>query len=726
GWVNSKLALLGQFRVSTNIHDWLEDRSSRALFLYPTKALAQDQMKALRDIAGDHRPAVATYDGDTSVEDRPAIRSSVRVLVSNPDMLHRGILPNHKRWESFFPHLQTVVVDEAHYYRGVFGSHVAMILRRLRRVCARYGTEPRFILCSATIGNPAELAENLAGTPFTAVTESSAPRGEKRFLFWNPPRLSETKDDRQIWDRETANLDRLGRIPPQAEAASLLAEAVTQDIRTLVFVRSRSLVELVNQAAKSRLQGEHRSLAQKLAPYRGTYTPEQRRKTENELKDGKLLGVVSTNALELGMDIGGLDAVILTGYPGSLASTWQQAGRSGRRGETSLAVLIANDDPLDQYLMQHPDFVHDRPMEHARIATENPNIFSKHLLCAAYEWPLEEEDQAFFGSTFRNQIAELDKSGDLINFPGGWRINPELESPAQNIDIRATISEQMFDMVDSTSRRVLETKMDETYVYSKLHEGAVYLHQGETYLVHKLDLESQEAYVRKRGVSYYTGSRQNSDIRVLEDLQTHTTGSGAQVALSWVEVTRRVVGYEKIPYVRDRRELGKRKQDIIPLDLPPITFTTVALRFGVPKQFAERPSLNLTGGLHAIEHAAIGVLPLFALCDREDIDGVSTSMHPDTKGPAVFIYDVCPGGIGIAERGYGVVEQLWQTALQVITECRCNDGCPACVQSPRCGTNNEPLDKNVAARLLHALLEVPNSVEDPNTGLMGWFRRFLN
>ncbi len=707
------------------LHDWLQDKSTRALFLYPTKALAQDQMKALGEFSGGLGPPVATYDGDTSVEERRAVRPSVRVLVSNPDMLHSGILPNHKLWESFFSSLRTVVVDEAHYYRGVFGSHVAMVLRRLRRICVRYGTQPRFILCSATIGNPRELAENLTGLSFRAVTRSGAPRGEKRFLFWNPPIQSQKKDERQILDWEPAHLDHSGRIPPQVEAASLLAEAVCQRIRTLVFVRSRTLAELVTEGTKSRLQGAHRSLAQKLAPYRSTYLPEDRRKTENEFKDGKLLGVVSTNALELGMDIGGLDAVVLTGYPGSLASTWQQAGRSGRRGETSLAVLIATDDPLDQYLMRHPEFVHDRPMEHARIATENPIIFSKHLLCAAYESLLVEGDSSFFGSSLQRRIAELENSGDIVNSDDGWRISPQMGYPAQNVNLRSS-TEQMFDMVDLASGRVLETKMEEAYVYSNLHEGATYLHQGETYLVRELDMPSQRALVRKRTVNYYTVSRKHSDIRVLGNLKTRTTKSGARITLSWVEVTRRVVGYERIPYRRDRRDIGKIPGDRIPLNLPPETFQTVALRFGVPKKFAEWTSLVLAGGLHAMEHATIGVLPLFALCDREDVGGVSTSMHRDTTGPTVFIFDDYPGGIGIAERAYEIVEQLWQAALQVIAECVCNDGCPACVQSPKCDSNNEPLDKKMAARLLHGLLEVPITVEQPNTGLMGWFRRLLN
>ena len=696
------------------LHEWLEDPSSRALFLYPTKALAQDQLKALRVLAGDRCPKVATYDRDTNNPARRAARQNARVLITNPDMLHVGILPHHDLWSSFFALLRTVVVDEAHTYRGVFGSHVAMVLRRLRRVCANYGVEPRFILCSATIGNPAELAENLTGQPFTAVTESGAPRGEKRFLFWNPPLQSEVKNNRHRWDSELANQDRSGRILPQVEAAGLLAEAVSEHIRTLAFVRSRPLAELVTAAAKSRLGNERKSLAQRIAPYRSTYLPEQRRSIENGLKEGQLLGVASTNALELGMDIGGLDAVILTGYPGSLASTWQQAGRSGRRGETSLAVLVADDDPLDQYLMQHPDFVHERLMEHARVATDNPIIFSKHLLCAAYEAPLGGGDHAFFGPSLAKHVVELEQTHDLRKSHDGWRLSTEIEYPAGNVNLRST-TEQSFVMVDCFSAEELETGLEDTYAFSRLHQGAVYLHQGNRYIVTELDLTSRQALVRKQPVNYFTVSRQTSSVRVLEDLQCRTVGPDAQLALSKVEVTRRVVGYYRIPFQRDR---GGRNLKEELLELPPLTFTTIALRFGVPGKLAKR-SWDLAGGLHAVEHAAIGVLPLFALCDREDIDGVSTPMHPDTGAPTVFIYDAYPGGIGIAERGFEIVEQLWQATLQAITECVCSDGCPACIQSPKCGYNNFPLDKGVAAHLLRGLLGKPEN------GLLARLRRML-
>ena len=678
------------------LHDWLNDRVSRALFLYPTKALTQDQLGSLNNLASFGRsPTAAIYDGDTPNEERRRLRSSAHVLMTNPDMLHMGILPHHPRlWKSFFTNLRTVVVDEAHYFRGVFGSHVAMVLRRLRRVCARYGATPRFILCSATIGNPRELAENLVGEPFTAVTESGAPVGEKRFWFWNPPLLGPT--ERRASD--SVDSQEPGRTPPHRETARLLVEAVRRDIRTLAFVRSRILTELVIAAAKDNLQGEDSSLAERMRPYRGTYLPRDRRRIEADLKNGTLLGVAATNALELGMDIGGLDTILLTGYPGSVASAWQQAGRAGRRGDESLAVLVANDDPLDQYLMHHPEFFYGRPMEHALVATENPVIFSKHLLCAAYEMPLTEGDKAYWGPALERHVDELERLGDLHKHQWRWHLSPSIEYPAGNVNLRS-ITDRMFQMVDSNSGAVLEEGMDDTYVYSHLHEGAVYLHQGKQYMVRELDLESGQALVTQRSVNYYTESSFCTDIRVLEDLHNQRVESGIEVVLSKVEVTRRVMSYQKISF-QDERKLGEA-----PVHLPPVQFTTVALRFGIPPALADR-DWDLAGGLHAAEHAAIGVLPLFALCDRADIGGVSTPMHPDTGQPTVFIYDGYPGGIGIAERGYEAIEALWRTTLQAIAECPCSEGCPACVQSPKCGNNNHPLDKAVAAELLRGLLNV--------------------
>lgn len=677
------------------LHDWLQNRRARALLLYPTKALAHDQLKALRELSpSGAAPKVDVYDGDTGKgEERAAVRRSVRVLLTNPDMLHMGILPNHKLWAPFFQNLRTVALDEAHYCRGVFGSHVSLVLRRLRRICARYGASPRFILCSATVGNPAELAQGLVGEPFHAVTENGAPQGEKRFLFWNPP-LKQAGE--HLMGNPMGPKD-VPRGTAQSEAARLMAEAVLADVQAVAFVRSRRLAELVYAAARSQVKGADPRRAHLLAAYRGTYLPEDRRRVERKLKERSLLGVATTNALELGVDIGGLDATILTGYPGSVASAWQQAGRSGRRNEPSLAVLVAQDDPLDQYLMHHPEFFHGRAIEHALVAPGNPHILAPHLLCAAHEAPLTPGDQTFFGTTLQERVDELASDGKLRPHLGRWHLDPSVGYPAQFVELRSA-SESRYTVVDERNGAIMEKGIDEVFAFSHLHKGAIYLHHGEAYEVTDLKVKAEEALMRLADRGYYTEARSTTDIRLLEDLRSQPVSSGVAVALSRVKVTRQVVSFEKITY-RDGKSLGVER-----LDLPAVEFETVALRFSIPKS-AEGRKWDLAGGLHAVEHAAIGMLPLFALCDRADIGGVSTPLHTDTGAPAVFIYDGRPGGIGIAERGYQIIEDLWRTTLQAIEECPCKDGCPGCIQSPQCGTNNYPLDKGVAAALLRELLK---------------------
>ena len=529
-------------------------------------------------------------------------------------MLHAGILPNHKSWAAFLQRLDTVVIDEAHTYRGVFGSHVSLLLRRLRRVCARYGAEPRFILCSATIGNPMELAENLTGEPFTAVTDSGAPLGEKRFLFWNPPLR-----DAVSGVREKA----------YGESARLLAETTRAGVRTIAFVRTRRTAELVFGAARDMVAEKEPALANRLAPYRAHYMAEDRRRIEEGLREGVLLGVAATNALELGMDIGGLDATVLTGYPGSVASAWQQAGRGGRRGEASLAVLVARDDPLDQYLMRHPEFFHGRPMEHALIAPENPYVLAPHLLCAAHEFPLTLGDRAYFGDALPTQLDELVESGHLRPTRGRWHLDPTVDYPAQHVHLRST-SDRSYTVVDGGTGALLEAGVEASAAYSSLYPGAIYLHQGEPFLVTELNIAGETAVVTAAKEPYYTQSRDITDIRVLNTYRRRTVSVDVRVALGEVEVTRQVVAYRKLAHYTEAN-LG----DEI-LDLPAHRFRTVALWFEAPPVTVEdiiEGKRDLAGGLHAAEHAAIGVLPLFALCDRADIGGVSTPMHVDTGVP---------------------------------------------------------------------------------------------
>jgi DEAD/DEAH box helicase domain-containing protein len=663
----------------------LTEPASRAIYLFPTKALAQDQLRALREIVPESLARrIGVFDGDTPQEDRPALRRNARAVITNPDMLHFGMLPNHRSWARFLAGLRYIVVDEAHAYRGVFGSHVANVLRRLYRLCRRYGSTPQFICCSATIANPVEFFEKLIARPVTVVDNDGSPFGGKSFAFWNPPLRDDDSDTRESPIRQTT---------------LLLDMLMRRDVRTLAFVRTRRQAELVYISVRDRLQVDAASLAKRLRPYRASYLMEDRREVEQGLVNGDLLAVVATNALELGVDIGDLDATILTGYPGSIASTWQQAGRSGRRGSESLSVLVGQDNPLDQYLMRHPDFFFGRPHEHARIRPENPYVAGPHLQCAAYEMPLGGRDAALFGDGFMEQVETMEAEGVLHQRAGRWHLSPSVEYPAQNVNIRSAFSGQ-FMAVEMGSGRLLE-RVDEGAALNQLHVGAVYLHQGEAYMVDALDLGSKTASMKATDAPYYTESRELTDIRVLKSQKSKQLG-GVTVHMGEVEVSKAVVGYRKRALYSDEK-LGDE-----PLDLPIRPFRTVALWFDIPAPSLEhvlKERLDLAGGLHAMEHAAIGILPLFAICDRNDIGGVSTALHPDTGGPVVFIYDGHPGGVGIAEHGYDVIEELWEATLQAIAECQCESGCPSCIQSPKCGNNNQPLDKEVAAQFLQDLLQ---------------------
>jgi DEAD/DEAH box helicase domain-containing protein len=666
----------------------LTGRGSCALYLFPTKALAQDQLRSLWELfhprllqTGDF----ATFDGDTPKEERGDIRRRARLILTNPDMLHVGILPNHQQWSRLLRRLRYVVVDEAHSYRGVFGSHVANVLRRLRRLCRFYGSDPQFICCSATIANPGEHAEKLVGLPFTVVDNDGSPHGGKEFVFWNPPIIDAARSVRR-----SAN----------GEASNLFAELISQSIRTLTFVRTRQLTEVIYNYTRRKLAEISSDLPKKIKPYRAGYLPEERRKIERELFSGQLTGVVATTALELGIDIGDLGATVLTGYPGSIASTWQQAGRSGRSREKSLSFLIGLDNPLDQYFMRHPDSFFGKSFENALVNPDNPYILRAHLLCAAWELPLTSLDEEFFGSVLVPERAELEEQGLLRELKGRWHVTPAIAYPAQGINIRATSGEN-FAIIDTSSGSLMET-IDSSVALFQIFPGAIYLHQGESYLVEELDLSARTAYAKPVEVNYYTQDKELTDLHIIRVIRDKSC-RGTNVYLGEVEVTTRVVGYKKKAQFTEE-VIGEE-----PLDLPPQHFPTVALWFDLPPKVVkwvdeDDVGLDFAGGLHAVEHAAIGILPMFALCDRNDIGGVSTPLHPDTGKPQIFIYDAYPGGIGIAEKGFDLVEELWQTTLKAIKECPCEDGCPSCVQSPKCGNNNKPLDKKAAQVLLEGLL----------------------
>ncbi len=663
----------------------LTHRGSRALYLFPTKALAQDQLRSLEELTAPQRIKLncATFDGDTPQWERTEIKRSAEIVLSNPDMVHLGILPNHRSWSGLLSRLKYIVIDEAHIYRGVFGSHVANVLRRLKRLCTFYGATPQLICCSATIANPKEHVERLTRLPFDVIAEDGSPHGGKDFVFWNPPLLDEAKSARR-----SAN----------SEATLILTELVQQGIRSLAFARSRRLTELIYLYVRDQLSQKEPALAKMVKPYRAGYLAEDRRQIERELFEGHLLAAVATTALELGVDIGGLDATVLTGYPGSIASTWQQAGRSGRSEESSLSFLIGLDNPLDQYLMRHPDFFFGKSHENALIDPDNLRILKPHLVCAAWELPLSDSDERLFGDSCRRAEAELEGEGLLHRRGRRWYPSPRVVYPAQEINIRST-SSQNYQLVDIASGRLLET-VEEANAFFQVHPGAVYLHQGESYLVTELDLKMRTAYAVPTDAPYYTQTKDITDISILRASLEKAIGD-IMVHLGEVEVTTTVLGFKK-KRIFTEEVIGEE-----PLDLPPHPFPTVALWFEIPPQVEEKlaaEGLDFAGGLHAAEHAAIALLPLFALCDRNDIGGVSTPLHPDTGKPQIFIYDAYPGGIGIAEKGFELVTELWQATLKAISECPCEEGCPGCIQSPKCGNNNEPLDKKAAMVILEELV----------------------
>jgi DEAD/DEAH box helicase domain-containing protein len=664
----------------------LEDPTSRALYLFPTKALAQDQMRTLRELASPDLVSLAdcvTFDGDTPRLERAGIKRQAKIVLTNPDMLHVGILPNHKSWSRLLRNLKYVVIDEAHIYRGIFGSHVANVLRRLRRLCASYGSNPRFICSSATIANPKEHAQNLVSLPFEMVSDDGSPHGGKSFVFWNPPLIDETGTARRS---------------SNSEATFLFAELIRSRIRCLVFTRTRRLTELVYLYTRDQLGDE---LGDLIKPYRAGYLPEDRRQIERELFTGQLLGVVATNALELGIDIGDLEATVLVGYPGSIASTWQQAGRSGRGINDSLSILIAQNNPLDQYFMHHPDSFFGKSFENVLINPQNINILKPHLLCAAWEQPLAEADTLFFGAALDRAASELEGENKLRKSGGRWYLSPRISHPAQDINIRSS-SGQNYAVVDASQGYQLMETVEASVAFFQIHPGAIYLHQGDSYLVKELDIEKRIAIVAPSHVPYYTQTKEIIDIRILKK-EHERNCLGINIYLGEVDVTNHVVGYKK------KMQFTEEVIGDEPLDLPPLRFVTQSLWFDLPETAIEivtKAGCDFAGGLHAVEHAAIAMLPLFALCDRNDIGGVSTPFHPDTGKAQIFIYDAYPGGIGIAAKGFEMMEQLWVATLEAIEECPCQDGCPSCIQSPKCGNNNEPLDKKGAVILLRGLLGI--------------------
>jgi DEAD/DEAH box helicase domain-containing protein len=643
----------------------------RALYLYPTKALAQDQLRALGSFRLPKLRA-AIYDGDTAADRRWQVRKSANLILSNPDMLHVGVLPHHDRWGDVLTNLAYVIVDEAHVYRGVFGSHVANVLRRLRRLARVYGAEPQFLLASATIANPGELATRLLGVDTTVIGDDAAPRAERTVALWNPPLT-----DEELGLRASA----LG------EASKLMADLVERGLRTLCFAKSRRAAELIHRFTADRLGDDSR-----LSPYRAGYTPQQRREIERRLLEGELLGVSATNALELGIDVGLLDCVISVGFPGTVASLRQQWGRAGRRGH-GLAVLVASEDALDQYFMREPRTLLGRRVEAAILDHENPRVLDGHVRAAAFEAPLDDRDREVLGDAALERAPVLP---ELKHTKAGY-VWAGRDYPAARVSLRSTGPES-FTIVDRSSGTVLGITERER-AFTTVHEGAIYLHLGESYRVRALDLETRTALVEPFSGDYYTQTKTETTTAIVEPRRGDRR-LGVELSFGSVVVTDQVVGYQK-KSIQTQESL-----ELVPLDLPQTEFETESVWF-LPEPWMleglEQMPRSL-GSLHAAEHSLIALLPLWAMCDRWDIGGLSTNLHFQTGRPTIFVYDGHSGGVGIAERGFDVFEGWADDTAKLLRGCPCERGCPSCVQSPKCGNLNEPLDKAGALTLLDWML----------------------
>ena len=663
----------------------LADPQSRALYLFPTKALTQDQ---LRKLAAFKVPGVvpAIYDGDTPPETRALLRRTATILLSNPDMLHVGILPNHERWAEFLHHLDFIVLDEAHVYRGVFGSHVAQVMRRLRRLCEHYGASPRIVLTSATIAHPGAFAERLVGVPCVSIDDDQSPRPERTIVFWDPPLVDAARGE---------------RASALAESAYITAEGVLAGARVITFASGRKAAELTYKQVRRRLEDRDPGAAERVQPYRAGYTPQQRREIEGRLFAHTLDAVIATQALELGIDVGALDVAVVTGFPGTVTSLRQRWGRAGRRGH-GWAVLVAGQDALDQYFMQEPERLLSRGVEEAIIDLHNPHIEAAHIEAAAYEQPIAPKDAAYFGAEGLLTAERLANTGRLRR-RGEDYVWAEPHSPAASTNLR-TASNEQFVVVESRGGEIIG-HIERERVFRNAHPGAVYLHLGTSYLVRHLDLAERTVLVEEFDGTYYTQAKIDKNVFVAGQGSVRELPGGALV-FGELEVTERVIAYLRRD-ITDQHVL-----DTVALDLPEQVFSTQAFWIVMAQSTIERAladavegdELAVPGSLHAAEHALIALMPLYAMCDRWDVGGLSTPWHWQTDTATIFVYDGYPRGIGLSRRGYEAFESLAADALALITRCACARGCPSCVQSPKCGNLNEPLHKAGAAHLLRALL----------------------
>lgn len=668
----------------------LKDEGCHALYLFPLKALAQDQLKSLHDFSSLKQwgntnsalPLGAIYDGDTSPYMRRKIREHTPpIVITNPEMLHLSFLPFHENWAHFFRKLEFVVIDEVHTYRGIFGSHVAWLIRRLKRILHHYGQQPRFILSSATIGNPRAFSENLIGETFEVITESGAPQSRKNFVFLNP------------WDSIAY------------AAGQLLEAALKRGLRTIVYTQSRKMTELISLWTRPNLG----NLAERLSSYRAGFLPEERREIEQKLSDGSLLGVISTSALELGIDIGDLDLCILVGYPGSIMASWQRGGRVGRAGQESAVILLGGQDALDQYYMNNPENFFEKEVESAVLNPSNPKTIQQHLPCAAAELPLDVDEDLLREKNVMTGLRELTLENHLLQSADGRKYFSTRKRPQRHVNLRG--SGTTLTIINETTGQILG-EVDAGRALKECHEGAVYLHRVATWLVKKLDLAAQEVVVTEKKPPYYTRPMSNKDTEILRILQ-HSSLHDCSLSYGELKVTERVTGYQK------RNNGTNRLINTTSLDLPEQVLETEGFWFEIPQNIVEsfeKNKLHFMGSIHALEHLLISVFPLLVLCDRNDIGGISCPHHEQTEGASIFIYDGTPGGSGISAEAFEKAEQLFKRAMEVVNECGCDTGCPSCVHSPKCGSGNRPIDKNGCISLIHAISTNPRKKETPAKG----------
>ena len=729
----------------------LHSREATVLYLSPTKALAADQLSSLRAL-GLGAVRAETYDGDTELGQRAWIRDHANLVLCNPDMLHAGVLPNHPRWARFLRRLRYVVVDESHGYRGVFGAHVSMIMRRLRRVCALHGAAPVFIGASATSADPGVSFARLLGAEredVTAFETDDSPHGAVTVLLWEP--LLEDRVQRDglaagapgglaggmpggSIGSEAASDPAAPPVPsglgpngagagpgengaPRrrsalSEAAEMLTDLVAERVRTIAFIKSRRGAETMAAQAQSYLHDVAPEVADRVCAYRSGYLPEERRELERQVRSGEMLGVASTPALELGIDVAGLDAVLVAGWPGTRASFYQQIGRAGRAGQDSLAVFVASDDPLDTYLVHHPADVFDRAVEATVFDPQNPYVLAPHLCAAAAERPLRPEELGLFGPSAPEVLTGLERDGYLRRRPTGW-FWTHPESASELVDIRGGGGHRL-QIIDAETGGIIGT-MESGQAHHQAHPGAIYVHQGANWHVEELDEEGRAVVVTAAEPTFYTQSRDITEVTVLEVEDTREWGP-VTLHRGLVRVRTQVVSFQ-------RKEIASNRViDEEPLELPAQELVTRAAWWTIPTTVMTGQGVvepEFPGALHAAEHAAIGLLPLVATCDRWDIGGLSTALHVDTELPTIFVYDGYPGGAGFAERGFDVARAWLEATLAAIRACECEAGCPSCVQSPKCGNKNNPLSKDGAIRLLTGLLETADADREGDGRIAG-------